>query len=76
MNFDPMFLTIGLAALVVAVCLKVAQIKRKRELKRRMDEAIISARLNKARAETRGHVLAAEREWGKPAVNVGKRWDV
>lgn len=76
MNFDPLFLTIGLAALAVAVYLKVGQIKRKREFNRRMNEAIATARVNKARAETRGRALAAEREWGQPAVNVGKRWDV
>lgn len=40
MNFDPLFLTIGLSALVLACYLKFGQIKAKREQDRRIREAI------------------------------------
>lgn len=63
MNFDPLFLTIGLAALAVAVYLKVGQIKRRRIMERRIKQAIEQATVNRARAETRGRLLAGEREW-------------
>ena len=63
MNFDPFFLTIGLAALAVAVYLKVGQVKRRRAMERRIKQAIEQSMVNRARAETRGHLLAGEREW-------------
>lgn len=63
MNIDPLFMTIGLAALAVAVYLKVGQIKRRRIMQRRIKQAIEQATVNRARAETRGKILAGEREW-------------
>ncbi len=63
MNIDPLFMTIGLAALAVAVYLKVGQIKRRRIMQRRIKQAIEQAMVNRARAETRGKILAGEREW-------------
>lgn len=63
MNFDPLFLTIGLAALAVAVYLKVGQIKRRRIMERRIKQAIEQATVNRARAFQRGRLLAGEREW-------------
>lgn len=63
MNFNPLFLTIGLAALAVAVYLKVGQIKRRRAMNKRIKDAIEQSMVNRARAETRGRLLAGEREW-------------
>lgn len=63
MNFDPLFLTIGLAALAAAIVLKVRQVKRRRIMERRIKQAIEQATVNRARAETRGKILAGEREW-------------
>jgi len=63
MNFDPLFLTIGLAALAVAVYLKVQQVKRNRAIQRRIKQAIEQSMVARARAETRGKLLAGEREW-------------
>ncbi len=63
MNIDPLFMTIGLAALAAAVYLKVGQIKRRRIIERRIKQAIEQATVNRARAETRGKIIAGEREW-------------
>lgn len=65
MNFDPFFLSIGLIALAVAVYLKVGQIKRRRAMDKRIKDAIEQAMVNRARRETRGQLLAGEREWGR-----------
>lgn len=64
MNFDPLFLTIGLSELACACYLKLGQIKAKREQERRIREAIERAQVVKARGEIRGKKLANEREWG------------
>lgn len=46
MNFDPLFLTIGLSALALACYLKFGQIKAKRDQDRRIREAIERATNN------------------------------
>lgn len=75
MNIDPLFMTIGLAALAAAVWLKLREIKNKREQERRIREAIERAQVAKARGEIRGKKLAAEREWGLAEdYNPGKLW--
>jgi len=75
MNFDPLFLTIGLSALACACYLKFGQIKAKREQERRIREAIERAQVVKARGEIRGKKLANEREWGLAEdYNPGKFW--
>ena len=65
MNIDLFFMTIGLAALAVAVYLKVGQIKRRRSMERRIKQVVEQSTVNRARAETCGKILAGEREWGR-----------
>lgn len=75
MNIDPLFMTIGLAALAAAVWLKLRQMRNKREQERRIREAIERAQVVKARGEIRGKKLANEREWGLAEdYNPGKFW--
>lgn len=75
MNIDPLFMTIGLAALAAAVWLKLREVKNKREQERRIREAIERAQVVKARGEIRGKLLANEREWGLAEdYNPGKFW--
>lgn len=75
MNIDPLFMTIGLAALAAAVWLKLREMKAKREQERRIREAIERAQVVKARGEIRGKKLANEREWGLAEdYNPGKLW--
>ncbi|AZF90063.1 hypothetical protein S3_058 [Pseudomonas phage vB_PaeS_SCUT-S3] len=75
MNIDPLFMTIGLAALAAAVWLKLREMKNKREQDRRIREAIERAQVVKARGEIRGKKLANEREWGLAEdYNPGKFW--
>ena len=75
MNIDPLFMTIGLAALAAAVWLKLREMKNKREQERRIREAIERAQVAKARGEIRGKKLANEREWGLAEdYNPGKFW--
>jgi len=75
MNIDPLFMTIGLAALAAAVWLKLREMKNKREQERRIREAIERAQVVKARGEIRGKKLANEREWGLAEdYNPGKFW--
>lgn len=75
MNIDPLFMTIGLAALAAAVWLKLREMKNKREQERRIREAIERAQVAKARGEIRGKKLANEREWGLAEdYNPGKIW--
>ena len=75
MNIDPLFMTIGLAALAAAVWLKLREMKNKREQERRIREAIERAQVGKARGEIRGKKLANEREWGLAEdYNPGKFW--
>lgn len=75
MNIDPLFMTIGLAALAAAVWLKLREMKNKREQDRRIREAIERAQVVKARGEIRGKKLANEREWGLAEdYNPGKLW--
>lgn len=75
MNIDPLFMTIGLAALAAAVWLKLREMKNKREQERRIREAIERAQVAKARGEIRGKKLADEREWGfAEDYNPGKFW--
>lgn len=75
MNIDPLFMTIGLAALAAAVWLKLREMKAKREQERRIREAIERAQVVKARGEIRGKLLANEREWGLAEdYNPGKFW--
>lgn len=75
MNIDPLFMTIGLAALAAAVWLKLREMKAKREQERRIREAIERAQVVKARGEIRGNKLANENEWGLAEdYNPGKFW--
>lgn len=75
MNIDPLFMTIGLAALAAAVWLKLREMKNKREQERRIREAIERAQVANARGEIRGKKLANEREWGLVEdYNPGKFW--
>lgn len=75
MNFDPLFLTIGLSALALACYLKFDQVKAKREQDRRIREAIERAQVVKARGEIRGKKLADECEWDLAEdYNPGKFW--
>lgn len=75
MNIDPLFMTIGFAALAAAVWLKLREMKNKREQERRIREAIERAQVAKARGEIRGKKLANEREWGLAEdYNPGKLW--
>ena len=75
MNIDPLFMTIGLAALAAAVWLKLREMKAKREQERRIREAVERAQVVKARGEIRGKKLANEREWGLAEdYNPGKFW--
>jgi hypothetical protein len=75
MNIDPLFMTIGLAALAAAVWLKLREMRNKREQERRIREAIERAQVVKARGEIRGKKLANEREWGLAEdYNPGKFW--
>lgn len=75
MNIDPLFMTIGLAALAAAVWLKLREMRNKREQDRRISEAIERAQVAKARGEIRGKKLANEREWGLAEdCNPGKFW--
>lgn len=75
MNIDPLFMTIGLAALAAAVWLKLREVKNKREQERRIREAIERAQVANARGEIRGKKLANEREWGLAEdYNPGKFW--
>ena len=75
MNIDPLFMTIGLAALAAAVWLKLREMKNKREQERRIREAIERAHVANARGEIRGKKLANEREWGLAEdYNPGKVW--
>lgn len=75
MNIDPLFMTIGLAALAAAVWLKLREMKNKREQERRIREAIERAQVANARGEIRGKKLANEREWGLAEdYNPGKFW--
>ncbi len=76
MNIDPLFMTIGLVALAVAIWLKLDQNKRKRRMREIMERAQVVAARAAVKPETRGKVLAAEREFGRPVLNCGKRWDV
>lgn len=63
MNIDPLFLTIGLAALAAAIVLKVQQVKRKKAIREMMERALVIAARQKVKPETRGKILAGEREW-------------
>jgi hypothetical protein len=75
MNIDPLFMTIGLAALAAAVWLKLREMRNKREQERRIREAIERAQVANARGEIRGKKLANEREWGLAEdYNPGKFW--
>lgn len=75
MNIDPLFMTIGLAALAAAVWLKLREMRNKREQDRRIREAIERAQVAKVRGEIRGKKLANEREWGLAEdYNPGKFW--
>lgn len=63
MNIDPLFMTIGLAALAAAIVLKVQQVKRKKAEREMMKRALVIAARQKVKPETRGKILAGEREW-------------
>lgn len=77
MNADPLFLTIGLLALFNAVRLKLNQSKAKRRERKMMERAAVIAARRQVKGETRGKMLAGEREWmdNKAPVNAGKVWE-
>lgn len=64
MNFDPLFLTIAIFALLAACLLKAAKVKRQRRFERERDEAIARAKARQAIAGLPiGKQRAAEQAW-------------
>lgn len=64
MNFDPLFLTISIFALLAACLLKAAKVKRQRRFERERDEAIARAKVRQSIEELRiGKQRAAEQAW-------------